>query len=46
MLLSKCTMCDSKRSNFIKEQEPTKLLRNLEIKKFLNKFPLLVPLFF
>ena len=46
MLLSKCTMCDSKRSNFIKEQEPTKLLSNLEIKNFLNKFPLLVPLFF
>ena len=29
MLLSKCAMCDSKKSKFIKEQEAIRLLSNL-----------------
>ena len=28
MILSKCTVCDSKKSKFIKEQEASGLLRN------------------
>ena len=38
MLLSKCAICDSKRSKFIKEQEASELLSSLVIKtKVLNK---------
>ena len=38
MLLSKCAICDSKRSKFIKEQEASELLSSLGIKtKVLNK---------
>ena len=32
MLLSKCAMCDSKKSKFIKEQEASGLLSSLGIK--------------
>ena len=32
MLLSKCAVCDSKKSKFIKQQEPSRLLSNLGIK--------------
>ena len=32
MLLSKCTVCDSKKSTFIKEQEASGLLSSLGIK--------------
>ena len=32
MLLSKCAMCDSKKSIFIKQQEASQLLSSLEIK--------------
>ena len=32
-LLSKCALCDSKKSNFIKEQEASGLLNSLGIKK-------------
>ena len=46
MLLSKREVCDSKKSKFIKEQEASGLLSNLEIKTPLNKIPLLVPLLF
>ena len=31
MLLSKCTVCDSKKSNFIKQQEASGLLSSLGI---------------
>ena len=38
--------CDSKKSNFIKEQEASGLLSSLGIKTPLNKISLLGPLFF
>ena len=44
MLLSKCEVCDSKTSKFIKEQEASGLLSSLGIKTPLNKIPLLGPL--
>ena len=44
MLLSKCAECDSKKSKFIKQQEASELLRSLEIKTPLSKFPLVGPL--
>ena len=37
LLLSKCAVCDSKKSKFIKEQEASWLLSSLEIKKPLSK---------
>ena len=46
MLLSKCAVCDSKKSKFIKRQEASGLLSSLEIKTPLNKIPLLGPLLF
>ena len=39
MLLSKCDVCDGKKSKFIKEQEPTGLLRSFRIKTPSNKIP-------
>ena len=46
MLLSKCAVCDSKKSKFIKQQEASGLLSSLGIKTLLNKIPLLGPLLF
>ena len=46
VLLSKCAVCDSKKSKFVKEQEASRLLSSLGIKTPLNKIPLLVPLLF
>ena len=46
MLLSKCEVCDSKKSKFIEEQEASGLLSSLGIKAPLNEIPLLGPLFF
>ena len=46
MLLSKCAVCDSKRSKFIKEQEASGLLSSLVIKTPLSKTPLVGPLLF
>ena len=46
MLLSKCEVCDSKKSKFIKEQEASVLLRSSGIKIPLSKVPLLGPLLF
>ena len=43
---SKCELCNSKKIKFIKEQEASELLSNIEIKKPLNKIPLLGPLLF
>ena len=37
MLLSKCGMWDSKKSNFIKDQEASGLLNSLGIKTHLSK---------
>ena len=40
MLLSKCAVCNSKKSKFIKEQEASGLLSSLRIKTPLSKIPL------
>ena len=41
MILSKCAICGSKKSNFIKKQEAKGLLSNLGIRIPLSKIPLL-----
>ena len=46
MLLSKCEVCDSKKSKFIKGHKVSGLLSSLGIKKILSKIPLLGPLLF
>ena len=46
MLLSKCAVCGSKKSKFIKEQEASGLLTTLGIKTPLSKILLLGPLLF
>ena len=46
MLLSKCAVCDSKKSKFIKQQEASGLLSSLGIKTPLSKIPLVGPLLF
>ena len=46
MLLSKCAVCDSKKSRFIKQQEASGLLSSLGIKTPLSKIPLAGPIFF
>ena len=38
MLLSKCAVCDSKKTKFIKQQEASGLLSSLGIKTHLVKF--------
>ena len=46
MLLSKCAVCDSKKSKFIKQKDASGLLSSLGIKTPLNKTPLVGPLLF
>ena len=46
IILSKCPICDSKKSKFIKEQRAKGLLRNLGIRTPLNKIPLLRDILF
>ena len=46
MLLSKCAVCDRKKSKFIKQQEASGLLSSLRIKTSLNKIPFVGPLLF
>ena len=46
MLLSKCAVCDSKKSKFIKQQETSGLLSSLGIKTSLSEIPLVGPLLF
>ena len=41
MILSKCAVCDSKKSKFIREQESSGLLTSLGITTLLSKIPLL-----
>ena len=41
MILSKCAICGSKKSKFIKKQEPSGLLSKLGIKTPLSKVPIL-----
>ena len=40
MILSKCAICGSKKSRFIKKQEATGLLSSLGIKRHSNNIPL------
>ena len=40
MILSKCAICGSKKSKFIKEQQIKRLLSNLGIRTPLNKIPI------
>ena len=46
MLLWKCVVCNSKKLQFIKEQEACRLLNSLGIKTPLSKIPLVGRLFF
>ena len=46
IILSKCAICSSKKSKFIKEQQAKGLLSNLGIKTSLNKIPLLGDILF
>ena len=46
MLLSKCTICGSKRSIFVKNQEEKGLLNNLGIRTPLSKVPILGDILF
>ena len=44
MLLSKCAVCDSKKSKFIKEQDANRLFGSLGTKDRFSKIPLVGPL--
>ena len=46
MLVSKCAVCDSKKTKFFKQQEVSGSLSSLGIKKILNKIPLFGPFLF
>ena len=46
MILSKCAICNSKKSKFINKQEAKGLLSNLGIKTPLNKIPILGDILF
>ena len=46
MVISKCTICGSKKSRFIKNQEAKGLLSNLDIKTPLSKVPILGDILF
>ena len=46
MLLSKCTICDSKKSRFIKSQEAERPLSNLGVRTPLSKVPILGDILF
>ena len=46
MVLSKCSICNSKKSRFIKNQEAEGLLSNLSIKTRLIKVPILGDILF
>ena len=45
MILSKCAICGSKKSKFIKKQEASGLLSKLGSKKPLSKIPILSVVF-
>ena len=45
MLLSKCPICVSKKSRFIKKQEASGILSSLGLKTPLSKIPLLGDIF-
>ena len=45
LMQSKCSVCETKKSRFVKKQDAKGLLSNLEIKTPLSKIPLLNFLF-
>ena len=45
-ILSKCTICSSKKSRFIKDQEAKGLLSNLGVRTPLSKVPILGDILF
>ena len=46
MILSKCVICDNKKSRFIKNQEAKRLLSNLGLRTLLSKVPILGDILF
>ena len=46
MMLSKCAICGSKKSKFVKEQQAKGLLSNLGIRTPFNRMPLLGDILF
>ena len=46
MILSKCAICGSKKSRFIKNQEAKGLLNNLDVRTPLSKVPILGDILF
>ena len=46
MILSKCAICGSKKSTFLKKQEASGLLSKLSIKTPLSKIPILGDILF
>ena len=46
MILSKCAICGSKKSKFVKKQEAKGLLSNLGIGTSMNKIPILEDVLF
>ena len=46
MLSSKCAICGSKNSRFMKEQKAKRLLKSLGFRALLNKIPLLSEILF
>ena len=46
MILSKCAICGSKKSKFVKKQEAKRILSKLGIRTPLSKFPLLSDVLF
>ena len=46
MILSKCAICGSKKSKFIKEQQAKELLSTLGLRTSLNKIPVLGEILF
>ena len=46
MILSKCTKCGNKKSRFIKSQEASGILSNLDLRIPLSKVPLLGDILF
>ena len=46
IILSKCAICGSKKSKFIKQQEAKGLLSNLGLRTLLNKIPVLGDILF
>ena len=46
VILSKCAICGSKKSRFIRKKEASRILSNLGFKTPLNKIPLLSDILF